>query len=283
MKGQLEFLQEAKNEIENFGPNPALLGEGLEDSSGRAIALLQQAGLAELGPFLSAFRNWKIRVYRDIWNIITQHWKSERWIRVTDDEQIAQFFKINELGKNEWGQPAIINAIGSLDVDIILDEGPDQINMMADSASVLQALGPQFAQEFPELAIELSPIQASVKKKMLDKIQQKQNQPPPPDPKVQAAQAMAQIKAQESQQAGQLAREQAMANFQLEQMRADHEMQIERQRAASEMQIERDRAENAVQIEQIKAAATIHVNAVKAEQAAQLNRERMEREPAGSA
>jgi hypothetical protein len=58
------MLQEAKNEIENFGPNPALIGQGLEDSSGRAIALLQQAGMAELGPYLSAYKNWKIRVYR---------------------------------------------------------------------------------------------------------------------------------------------------------------------------------------------------------------------------
>ena len=87
-KGQLEMLQESKNEIENFGPNPALIGQGLEDSSGRAISLLQQAGVAELGPYLSAYKNWKIRVYRDIWNIIQRHWKEPRWIRVTDDLQV---------------------------------------------------------------------------------------------------------------------------------------------------------------------------------------------------
>jgi hypothetical protein len=96
-KGQLEMLQEAKNEIENFGPNPALIGQGLEDSSGRAIQLLQQAGIAELGPYLSAYKNWKNRVYRDIWNIIQRYWTSERWIRVTDDQNLAQFFQINKL------------------------------------------------------------------------------------------------------------------------------------------------------------------------------------------
>jgi hypothetical protein len=90
------MLQEAKNEIENFGPNPALIGQGLEDSSGRAIQLLQQAGIAELGPYLSAYKNWKIRVYRDIWNIIQRYWTSERWIRVTDDQNVAQFFQINK-------------------------------------------------------------------------------------------------------------------------------------------------------------------------------------------
>lgn len=182
-KGQLEMLQEAKNEIENFGPNPALIGQGLEDSSGRAIQLLQQAGIAELGPYLSAYKNWKIRVYRDIWNIIQRYWTSERWIRVTDDQNIAQYFQINKLTLDQFGRPAIVNDIGSLDVDIIIDEGPDAVNMAGDAMMVLQTLGPQFAQANPEIAIELSPLPNSVKKPMLDKIQAKQNQPPPPDQK----------------------------------------------------------------------------------------------------
>ena len=192
-KGQLEMLQEAKTEIENFGPNPALIGQGLEDSSGRAIALLQQAGMAELGPYLSAYKNWKIRVYRAIWNIVTEHWKAERWIRVTDDQNVAQFFQINKLAVNQYGQPQIVNAIGSMDVDFIIDEGPDTINMQADSAATLQALGPQFSQEFPELAIELSPLEARVKSLMLKKIQAKQSQPPPVDPKVTAQGQMKQM------------------------------------------------------------------------------------------
>ncbi len=199
-KGQLEMLQESKTEIENFGPNPALIGQGLEDSSGRAIALLQQAGMAELGPYLSAYKNWKIRVYRAIWNIITEHWKAERWIRVTDDQQVAQFFQINKLGQDQYGHPAIVNAIGSMDVDFIIDEGPDTVNMQADSAATLQALGPQFAQNFPELAIELSPLEGRLKTQMLQKIKAKQSQPPPVDPKVAAA---AQTKQMELQADGQ--------------------------------------------------------------------------------
>jgi hypothetical protein len=89
LEGQinLALLTEAKAEIENFGPNPALLGKGgVENSSGRAINLLQQAGMAELGPFILAFRGWKIRVYRAIWNAVVTHWTAERWIRVTDDD-----------------------------------------------------------------------------------------------------------------------------------------------------------------------------------------------------
>lgn len=186
-KARLELVQEAKNEIENFGPNPALIGQGLEDSSGRAIALLQQAGMAELGPYLSAYKNWKIRVYRTIWDIITEHWKAERWIRVTDDQNIAQFFQINKLEKDpRTGMPTIINAIGSMDVDFIIDEGPDTINQQADSAATLQALGPQFMQEFPDIAVELSLLDPRTKSRMLKKIEAKQNQPPRPDPKAAA-------------------------------------------------------------------------------------------------
>jgi hypothetical protein len=195
-KGLAELATESRTYLENFGPNPSLIGQGLEDSSGRAIQLLQQAAIAELGPYLAAYKNWKIRVYRDIWNIVQRYWTSERWIRVTDDQNLAQFFQINKLSIDQYGRPAIVNAIGSLDVDIIIDEAPDSVNMQADAMQVLQTLGPQFAQQFPDIAIELSPLPQSVKKPMLDKIQAKQSAPPPPDPKVAGQLQIAQVKAQ---------------------------------------------------------------------------------------
>jgi hypothetical protein len=195
-KGLAELATESRTYLENFGPNPSLIGQGLEDSSGRAIQLLQQAAIAELGPFLGAHKNWKIRVYRDIWNIIQRYWTSERWIRVTDDQNVAQFFQINKLQVDQWGRPAIVNAIGSLDVDIIIDEGPDTVNMQADNMMVLQTLGPQFAQNFPEVAIELSPLSNSIKKPIMDKIKAKQSQPPPVDPKIAAQGQLKQLELQ---------------------------------------------------------------------------------------
>lgn len=252
MKAQLEFLQEAKNEIENFGPNPALIGQGLEDSSGRAINLLQQAGLAELGPFLSAHKTWKIRVYRAIWNIVTHSWKAERWIRVTDDDGVAQFLQINKLDIGPDGMPQLVNAIGSLDVDIIVDEGPDSINMQADNYATVQALGPAFAQENPDVVIELSPLDSKSKKTALERLEKKMNTPPPPDPKVKALADQAQLN-----------REEAMANFQLEQQKAEAalvqrerefqlEMKLETVKAHNLMQLKREEAANQFQIERMK-------------------------------
>lgn len=275
-RGQLEMLQEAKGEIENFGPNPALIGQGLEDSSGRAIALLQQAGMAELGPYLSAYKNWKIRVYRCIWNIITEHWKSERWIRVTDDEQVAQFFQINKLDVDQYGRPAIVNAIGSMDVDFIIDEGPDSVNMQADAASTLQALGPQFAQQFPEIAIELSPMESRVKSKMLKKIQAAQQAPPKPDPKVLAMQAQAQLAqqtaAQEAQRkqaefAAEQERQAQQAAFQRQQAQEQmaFDWHLKEQETAAEIERERRKAASQIEVERMKAAAGIVANREKAE------------------
>jgi hypothetical protein len=302
MKGQLEMLQEAKNEIENFGPNPALIGQGLEDSSGRAIKLLQDAGMAELGPYLQAHRNWKIRVYRDIWNIIQRYWTKERWIRVTDDQNVAQFFQINKMELDEYGRPAIVNAIGSLDVDIIIDEGPDAMNMQGDSMLVLQALGPQFLQQFPEIALELSPLQNSVKKNMLDKIKAKQSAPPQPDPtkmaelqmKQQADQQTAQREAQEAQQKAQLdaatkqhdaqlKEQQAARDDQRAQQQAQMDIQIERMKAANQIEIERIKAEADIQIKRMEAAVNARMQQEQHEQSLKMDKEREANKPKADA
>ena len=167
VEGQLKFLEDAKNEIENFGPNPALIGQGLEYKSGRAINLLQQAGIAELGPFVINVKNWKLRLYRAIWCAVQRYWTAERYIRVTDDEGIAQLIQINGVGLDEMGYPRLVNAVGQLDVNFTLDEGPDEINMMGDSYDTLVALTAQGANIPPQILLELAPLQASLKRKLL--------------------------------------------------------------------------------------------------------------------
>jgi hypothetical protein len=168
MEGQLKFLEDAKNEIENFGPNPALIGQGLEYKSGRAINLLQQAGIAELGPFMIGVRNLKLRLYRAIWNAIQRYWVAERYIRVVSAEGIEQLVQVNGVGIDPMtGLPRLINAVGQLDVNIILDEGPDEINMMGDAYDTLLALAGQGSQIPPTVMIELAPLHPSVKRKLL--------------------------------------------------------------------------------------------------------------------
>jgi hypothetical protein len=186
-EAQFKFLENVKTDFENFGPNVSLLGQGLEDASGRAINLLQQAGLADLGPFIQSYRGWKIRIYRKMWNAIQKHWTGERWIRVTDDDQLKQFIQINGVGLDPMtGMPTTVNAIGSLDVDIILDEGPDSVNQMGDAYDSLTALAQKGAEIPPAILIELSPIQSSVKKKLLEILN-------PSDPESQQKKQMAEM------------------------------------------------------------------------------------------
>ncbi|RJP45453.1 hypothetical protein C4587_00720 [Candidatus Parcubacteria bacterium] len=168
MRSHLEFSIKAEQDIEKFGPNPALIGEDTKADSGRAINLLQQAGMAQIGPFMISYKAWKLRVYRAVWNAIQHYWTAERWIRVTDDDGVAQFIQINGIDVDEFGRPAMVNALGSLDVDIILDEGPDTINMQADAFDALSALARAGERMPPGLLIELAPIQSSIKKKYLD-------------------------------------------------------------------------------------------------------------------
>jgi hypothetical protein len=167
-QAQLQFLERVTTDFESFGPNVAVTGEGLENSSGRAIHLLQQAGLADLGPFIQSYRGWKIRVYRKMWCAIQRHWEGERWIRVTDDDDLSQFIQLNGVGIDPMtGQPTMVNAIGSLDVDIILDEGPDSVNQTADAYEVMQALASKGGEVPTNILLELAPIENALKKKLL--------------------------------------------------------------------------------------------------------------------
>jgi len=186
-QGQLLLLQEAKQDLDRFGPNAAQLGQASSGSSGKAIALLQQAGLAELGPFIIAFRSWKFRVYRKMWNAIQRHWQSERWIRVTDSEGLMQFIQLNGLQVDEYGRPALVNAVGSLDVDIQLDESGDVVTTMAEALETLQSALAAGMPIPPDILVDLLPIRSDIKKKLRERMQQAQQ----PNPMKQQAERIA--------------------------------------------------------------------------------------------
>jgi hypothetical protein len=178
---QTQYFEDAKQEIENFGPSPALVDAKAQASSGRALAMLQQNGLAEIGPFLGNYRAWKMRVYRAVWNAVRTHWQAERFIRVTDDEGMAQFIQVNALRLGQNGFPQMVNQLGALDVDIILDEGPDTVNVMGDVFDTILSLAQNKAPIPPQVIIELSPLPKATKDKILKMLSQ-------PDPS--RAQAM---------------------------------------------------------------------------------------------
>ncbi|WP_375790882.1 hypothetical protein ACE102_33745 [Bradyrhizobium sp. vgs-9] len=271
-KGNLEMLQEAKTALQNAGLSPQLLGEAGSDQSGRAIALLQQAALSQLGPFIVNWRGWKMRVYRMVWMLIQQNWINERYIRVTDDPELAQFLPVNTPMKDEFGRPVlrpdgspvIQNPLGSLDVDIIIDEGPDTVTQMQD---VYQALS-NIPNVPPQVIIETANLPFSIKKKVLGILEQAAQQP---NPEVAAQKAKMDLEQAKAKQDAEL----KMAEFEFEQRKAAAELQAQREKQQSEQQLkreqavfdqqlERERAEHEMQLAEYKANKEIEIMRAKA-------------------
>jgi len=175
------FTDDAKKEMDGFANADlaAMTGPGgITNISGKAIELLRQPGMAELAPFVLSHRSWKLDIYRSIWNAVQRHWTKERWIRVNSNDKLAQFIQLNGVDLDQYGQPVIVNAVGALDVNIVLDMGPDITSMMEDMSDKLSKYPPG---TFPPQAIvEMDPnLSRSDKDRLLQMLSPK---PPPPDP-----------------------------------------------------------------------------------------------------
>lgn len=172
------FATDAKSWLDGYANTnlAAMTGVGGPSQlSGRAIELLRQPGMAELGPFILAQRGWKLRVYRGVWNAIQRHWTKERWLRVNKSDKLYQFIQLNGVDLDQWGRPVIVNAVGQLDVDIELDEGRDIASSMQELYDDLRAYPPGTFP--PQVLIEMSPAPRSEKDRILAMLAPK---PPPP-------------------------------------------------------------------------------------------------------
>ncbi len=145
--GQFELLQESKAEIDASGVNPALEGD-IKAPSGRAVEALTAAGLAEQAIAFDALKDWGWRVYRAIWHRVRQYWTEERWVRVTDDERNLRWVGINAPAKDPMGQPVVgpdgrpqlQNQLAELDVDLVLEDGPDSVTIQSEQFEQLVEL-----------------------------------------------------------------------------------------------------------------------------------------------
>jgi hypothetical protein len=180
---QTNYYTDAKTEIDSFGPNQQLIQQFGQNVSGRAANMLQQAGLAELGPFLKNFRMWKLERYRACWMAAQKFWTADRMLRVSGDQQVAQFLQINGVQLNEFGLPMLVNALGNIDVEIKIDEGADNETVMGDIFDLLMALSQNNVPVPPQAIIEASNLPLSEKKKLQMMVSQ-------PDPQKQQIQQL---------------------------------------------------------------------------------------------
>ncbi len=183
--GQAMLLQESKAEIDMLGPNPALVGQGASSASGRAIMAQQQAGLAELAPIYDGLRDWTERVYRAVWARVRQTWDGPRWIRVTEQDEAPQFLGINQPAMDPMsGLPVVMNQVGAIDVDIIVDQAPEYATLRAEQFETLANLAQSGVPIPPQLIVEASDLRD--KRKLLAMLQPPEPEAPPPvDPVVQ--------------------------------------------------------------------------------------------------
>lgn len=195
--GQFQLLQEAKLEIDLLGANAALEGETGESASGRAVLARQQGGMIEIAALNDRMHHFTRSIYRAIWNRIRQFWREERWLRVTDDERNARFVGLNRpVTLQEWlsrqdvervqqiamqmglrpndprlSMPvAVENSVAEVEVDVILEEVPDQVTLAGEVFEALLKYGPQIP---PSVLIEADPtLPAKKKEKLLEMMQQ---------------------------------------------------------------------------------------------------------------
>ncbi len=185
----LNLLQEAKQEIDGQGPNPALQGERGAGDSGIAIQRQQIGGFTELASYMDAGRDLDISVYEHNWLLIQQFWTEERWIRVTDDENNPRFVGLSVpltggdefmLALEEAGLPPevqqeqlqraqqdprfnqptgeIENDPAEIDIDIILDETIDLPTLRHEEFQILANLAQNGIPIPPDLLIENSTL-----------------------------------------------------------------------------------------------------------------------------
>jgi hypothetical protein len=149
-----QLLQEAKNAIDLKGPNATQMGDktqGSSAASGKAILASQQGGMIQIGDLMDGLRHLDKCVFRKIWYRVRQYWTSEKWIRVTDDEDNIKWLGINVdprqvqmlAQQNPQAAQKIAGAVGNLaelDCDIIIDEAPDSLTPQLEQFQALVEL-----------------------------------------------------------------------------------------------------------------------------------------------
>ena len=176
-----QLMQEAKGEIDVQGPNSGLQGRGTEDQSGKAIALQQNAGLAEENTLFDTHNDWKLRVYRAMWWRAKQFWTEERAVRVTDDQNAVNFIMVNQRVPlaDEMGMPVIDpmtgmpamqvqNGLAEIDVDIVLDLGPDMVTLQHEEFAQLGEMAKAGIPVPPDVLLQASQLRN--KKELIERI-----------------------------------------------------------------------------------------------------------------
>lgn len=253
MKGEAERHAMALTEMENYGPNPGLVGQGqgVDGASGRALLAQRDSGMTELSPVFERQRDWKLRCYRKMWSRIRQAWQGEKWIRVTDEQNAVQFVGLNQYALDPQTMQLVSqNIVAQIDVDIVLDEGPDTIVMNEELMQHFSSMGEAAFSPAGKLLIELSNVSNKDRlMKMIDEAMQAANQGGAEQAKAQAQMQQMQMQAQQNQQKFQADMELKRADMAMKQLEMEQkQLEAETQRNLEIMKLDSERTK--LQLEQ---------------------------------
>lgn len=184
--GHAEMLKLSIGEMNASGPNAAMAGKAKGEQSGRALEAQMQAGSVEMEPLVDELRQWTRDVYEAAWMRVRQFWTDETWVRVTDDDRNVRFVGLNHpvtLGDKLQQMPpeqarelvvqqgiqspydpalkqviAVENAVAELDVDILIEEGPDLSTLQSEQFETLAGLAKAGLPIPPDAIVEASSL-----------------------------------------------------------------------------------------------------------------------------
>ena len=302
-QAQFNLLAEAKMEIDSIGANSATQGKDQHLQSGVALRQRAMTGQTELAPMFDVLKNLDIRVYRKTWNRVKQYWKSEMWLRVTDDENNLKFVGLNKpvtqgemllkQAQEQGAPPQALqqiqqqiaqdprmkqvvhteNDIVNLDVDIVMDDAPDTVTQEVED---FQAMAEMVKSGFPlpqEAVIMASPLS---NKDRIIKMMKEQPQIPP---KIQEQmkkmqedfhklqQENQQLKANQQVETAKIQADQqaSAAKLQIQQQSKQMELQLERESAHAEIQLAREKAQAEIELKRAVAEADLALEGKKLE------------------
>lgn len=186
-QAEFHLLEHVTAEMNAHGPNQALAGKDPRELSGRAIIANQAGGQVQNEPIADELRQWMHKCYECMWMRVKQFWQAQRWIRVTDDDRNIRFVGLNRpitVGDRlkkmppdqahmiaqqmqlqpgdprlDWPTGDVENDVDDMDVQIVVEEGPDVPTMQAEQFQQIMQLPVQILQQFPpEFIIKASSL-----------------------------------------------------------------------------------------------------------------------------
>lgn len=203
VQGNFELLQQAIADVELGGQYTSGNQQRANDQSGVALERLQMAGLAQDAPFFKAHKAFKLECYRYFWFMAKKFWQGPRAIPILTQEGPVRFLKINTPAIDpQTGQPVMQNPIAQIDVDFIIDTGPEMITLPAQEYELLKEIAQVLVNYPPQVAlmlIEASPLKASRKEAIKGAIQQSMQQAGPDPLEVAKVEADVTLKAAQTE------------------------------------------------------------------------------------